>query len=110
MDRIAILSGFIEKNPADLFSCHALALEYIKAGDEKKAIALFEDILRKDATYVGSYYHLGKAYERKGDSPKALGVYQLGMDVALKINDQHARRELMAAFNQLQDEMEDENE
>ena len=35
MDR---LKSFIERNPADAFSRHALAMEYIKIGDDAAAI------------------------------------------------------------------------
>ena len=106
MDRIAILRGFIDKNPNDLFSRHALALEFMKAGEFEHAIESFETLLNLDARYIGSYYHLGKAYESLLDQVKALLVYQTGIEIALKVNDQHARRELMAAYAQLQDEME----
>ncbi len=106
MDRIAILKVFIDKNPNDMFSRHALALEYIKAGEHKISIDIFEHLLEIDSNYIGSYYHLGKAYECVSDQVKALLVYQTGIDVAMKLNDQHAKRELMAAYAQLQDEME----
>jgi len=51
-------------NPADNFLQHALALEYIKLGDDKQARNLFEDILNRDPAYIGSYYHLAKLLER----------------------------------------------
>lgn len=107
MDRIAVLSGFIEKNPLDMFSRHALALEYIKLGEISKAINTFEELLTVNPEYVGSYYHLGKCYTQQGDSHKALQVYASGIQIASKVNDQHARRELMSAHDLLLDEMED---
>ena len=37
----------------------------------------------------------------------ALVTYQKGIEVAAALGDQHALRELKAAFNQLRDELED---
>ena len=42
MDRIAKLKELLETNPRDSFLQHALALEYIKLGDDDTAKKLFE--------------------------------------------------------------------
>ena len=107
MDRIAFLLDFIEKNPGDLFSRHALAMEMIKVGNYHEAKLILEQILISNHQYIGSYYHLGKVDEQLGYTQEALGTYQNGIDVASEINDQHALRELKAALNQLRDELED---
>ncbi len=66
----------------DSFLQHALALEYIKIGHEDEARSLFNEILKREPTYLGSYYHLGKLLERIGDAEKAMSVYKKGMEVA----------------------------
>ena len=106
MDRIAFLQDFIKANPHDLFSRHALAMELIKNGEDAKAREILEEILLIDPTYVGSYYHLGKLMERLEVFPDAIKIYQQGMAEAEKQKDHHALRELKAALNQLQDELE----
>ena len=106
MDRIAFLQDFIKSNPHDLFSRHALAMEWIKNGEDANAKAIFEDILLIDPSYVGSYYHLGKLMERLEAFQDAIKIYQQGMAEAENQKDHHALRELKAAFNQLQDELE----
>lgn len=106
MDRIAFLQDFIKSNPHDLFSRHALAMELIKNGEDAKARGILEEILLIDSSYVGSYYHLGKLMERLEAFQDAIKIYQEGMEEAEKQKDHHALRELKAAFNQLQDEME----
>ena len=60
MDRIEKLKEFLVANPADSFVQHALALEYVKLGDDAGARKLFENILNRDENYIGSYYHLAK--------------------------------------------------
>ena len=37
LDRVEKLKEFLEQNPADSFVQHALALEYMKAGDDAAA-------------------------------------------------------------------------
>ncbi len=64
MNRIEKLQEFLASNPKDNFLRHALALEYIKIGNDDEAKILFENILTEDETYIGSYYHLAKLLER----------------------------------------------
>ena len=101
MDRIEKLKEFLAANPTDNFLQHALALEYIKLGNDPSARALFEEILTRDPGYIGSYYHLGKLLERNGEAGKAIECYEAGMKQAKAANDQHAYNELQAAYEDL---------
>lgn len=101
MDRIERILGMIREQPKDSFLRHALALEYIKIGDDAQAEALFTDLLNDDPAYVGSYYHLAKLYERKGEIDKATSCYEKGMQMALSQNDRHAYNELRSALEEL---------
>jgi Tfp pilus assembly protein PilF len=104
MERIDKLLVFLKDSPADSFLQHALALEYIKEGDDEKAQQLFEEILQREPGYTGSYYHLAKLMERKGDYTTALEWYKKGMDVTSKTGDKKAYNELRAAFDEINDE------
>lgn len=101
MDRIARLKEFLNTNPNDNFVQHALALEYVKVGDEATAKALFESILKKDENYIGSYYHLAKLQERVGDVSSAIQTYEKGMQKAKEAGDRHAYNELRSAYEDL---------
>ena len=101
MDRIGKIQNMLEENPADSFLQHALALEYIKAGNDAEARKLFENILQREPGYVGSYYHLAKLLERQGDEDAAISVYKKGMDAAQLAGDQHAFNELRSALEEL---------
>ena len=105
MDRIHKLKEYLEKSGKDSFLQHALALEYIKVGNEEEARKLFNEILKREPTYLGSYYHLGKLLERIGDPEKAMRVYKRGMEVAEAANDFHAYSELQGAFEDAEDEL-----
>lgn len=95
------MKQFLEANPDDSFIQHALALEFIKAGDDGQAQKLFENILQRDPGYVGSYYHLAKLLERKGDTSSAIKWYELGMVQAKKAGENRAYNELRSAYEEL---------
>ncbi len=100
-ERIEKLLAFLKDSPTDSFLNHALALEYIKAGDDIKARTYFEANLTIDPGYVATYYHLGKLVERAGETVAAIAIYEKGMGVAKTAKDQHTYNELQAAYEDL---------
>jgi Tfp pilus assembly protein PilF len=104
MDRIEKLRTFLAEQPGDSFVQHALALEFIKLGDDHQAKLLFENLLQHNPGYVGSYYHLGKVLERLDHRVSAIQVYEAGIAEARKVGDRHAQSELQAALDELLDE------
>ena len=104
MNRISKLKELLELNNEDSFLQHALALEYIKEGDDISAKILFENILTQDPNYAGSYYHLGKLLERLNEIPAAINWYEKGMTVCKTVNDRHAYSELQAALEEINDQ------
>lgn len=101
MDRIKKLEEFLQQNPADSFLKHALALEYIKLGNDNEGQKFFEEIVAKDPDYIGTYYHLAKLLERKGDNEGAISIYEKGMQIAKKNGERHAYGELKSAWEEL---------
>lgn len=101
MNRIEKINEFLLENPNDNFLRHALALEYIKLGNDGKAKDLLEAILTESPDYIGSYYHLAKLLEKLTLTAQAIEWYEKGMAAAKKANDQHAYNELQAAYEDL---------
>jgi len=101
MERIEKLKEFLQANPTDSFLQHALALEYIKKGNDEDARRLFEEILNREPGYVGSYYHLAKLLERMEQTDEAIAVYEKGMEESKKAGDNHAFGELRGAYEEL---------
>lgn len=101
MDRIEKLRDFLKEAPNDSFLKHALALELTKRGGADEAQRLFEEILETQPDYVGSYYHLGKLLERKGEIAQAEEIYQKGMAAAKTAGDTQALNELRAAWENI---------
>lgn len=101
MNRIEKLKEFLIVNPADSFVQHALALEYVKLGNDEEARKLFENILNADENYIGSYYHLAKLLERISTNEEAVKWYEKGMLKAKAAGDNHAYSELQSAYEDL---------
>lgn len=106
MDRITRILEMLKQEEHDSFLQHALALEYIKIGKDNEAKKLFDNILNKEPTYIGSYYHLGKLLERIGEPEEAIHTYQKGMELAKAARDSHTYNELKAAYEDVKDELE----
>lgn len=103
MSRIEKLLDYMKTSGKDSFLQHALALEYIEVGDDDEARKLFNEILLREPTYIGSYYHLGKLLERVADFERAIRVYKRGMEEAKKAGDHHSYSELNGALEDLEE-------
>ena len=101
MSRIGKILELLKSSPKDNFLRHALALEYVKAGDDEEAREVFEEILTEFPDYVGSYYHLAKLLERTDEADLAVQWYKKGMEAAKLAGDNHAYGELQSAYEDL---------
>lgn len=80
-------------------------MELVKIGDFESAIVQMEKILSIDEQHLGTYYHLGKTYEKISLFEKALEVYEKGILIAKNLQKHHELRELMGALIFLKDEL-----
>lgn len=101
MERIEKLIAFLAQNPTDAFLKHALALEYIKIGNEKQAEEIFKSMIQNEPQNTGTYYHLAKLLTTEGNKAEALEVYEKGIEICKQVGDQHALRELLNAYEDL---------
>ena len=101
MSRINKILEFLQVTPNDNFLQHALALEYIKEGNDDAAKELFIKVLSQSPDYIGSYYHLAKLLERNNDNQSAIDWYEKGMKAAKQAGDNHSYNELQAAYEDL---------
>jgi Tfp pilus assembly protein PilF len=99
--RISQIIQLLEKTPEDTFLKHALALEYLKLGEEEKARNCFTDLLTKNPDYVGSYYHLALLLDKLGERTEAIRFFEQGMQVAKAKGDTHAFNELRSAYEEM---------
>lgn len=101
MNRIEQIKQMLEKTPGDDFLKHALALEYLKVGEEESAKECFIGLLKNNPQYVGSYYHLALLLDRLGERDEAICYFEQGMKMAKDKGDQHAFNELRSAYEEM---------
>ena len=104
MDRIAHLKVFIEKYPDDMFSRHALAMEYLKVGNEHMAEEVMRSLLQHDPGHTGTYYHLGKLLEKNGRMEEAIACYEEGIRQCANLKAYHDLRELNGALTLIKED------
>lgn len=97
--RLDKLFDFLKADPNDSFLLYAVATEYNVQNDSENALKYYLQLTDKHPDYVGTYYHLGKLYEKLEEKEKAVAVYQTGMQAARKKRDMHALSELQGAYN-----------
>lgn len=100
-DRIEKIKTFLQQSPDDCFLNHALALEYIKLGDDVHAGELFKKNMTFDPAYLATYYHYAKLLERLGDEQRAISIYEQGLEQSKKADDNHTYSELRSAYEEL---------
>lgn len=98
-NRLQKLLEFFKNEPNDPFLKYALATEYLSANDLSSALLYFEDLVINHEEYVGTYYHLGRLYEKLDRKPEAITTYQKGMQIARAARDNHAYSELQTVYN-----------
>lgn len=99
--RLQKLLEFYQNEPNDPFLKYALATEYLSASNYETALKFFEDLKDNHEDYVGTYYHLGKLYEKIDRKEDAIATYQKGMQVARSARDNHAYSELQTVYNSI---------
>lgn len=99
-DRLELLLEYFREDPDDAFTRFAIAQEHLKRGDAEEAAAWYERLVAEAPNYVGTYYHLGKVYERLARRDEAVATYERGIRVAREQRELHALSELQDALMQ----------
>lgn len=97
------LQEFHKEDPQDPFNIYGLAIEYLKT-DTKKTRELFEELLQNNEEYIPTYYHAAALYLAIGDNELAENTYKKGIEMATKLNKNHALNELKRAYQSFLDE------
>lgn len=104
MTRLAQLMKYLGDAPNDPFLIFAIAKEYEGNIEIEKAFEYYQRLVAEHEDYVGTYYHLGKLYEKVDNIQSAITTYKKGMEVAKKLNDKHALGELATAKMNIDDD------
>lgn len=101
MDRVATFRTFITRSPGDPFPRYGLAMELKARGELAEAWTVFAELIEKFPDYVPTYLMAGGTQVALGKKDEAAETYRRGIAVATSRGDQHARRELESALNEI---------
>jgi Tfp pilus assembly protein PilF len=101
MSRLEAIKSLVEQNPADSRIRFMLSMEYISSQRLPEALAELDALLANDPNYVAGWFQAGRCCESSGDTGKARGYYEKGIDAARRNGDNHALSELQAALDLL---------
>lgn len=107
-DRLVQLKEFLKESPQDPFLKYAMATELLKLGNQEEALNGYLDLVTHHADYVGTYYHLGKLYEKLNRPEDARTIYKNGIVITQQKRNMHALNELRGALSLLDGDDEDE--
>jgi len=97
LSRIELLQSFADQEPDNPFNWYALALEFQKDNPEK-TVLLFHDLLKKHPEYLPTYYQAAGFFADRGDINLSRSIYESGIALAKKQNQNNTLRELQNAY------------
>lgn len=99
--RLEQFKEFVELDPSDTFSRYALGMEYMGISEFENAIDQFEHVIRISPDEAPAYFQAGIASAKLDQKDRAKEYLNRGIAVAERIHDRHARDEMQAAIDQL---------
>lgn len=97
MSRLEQIQQMLTEDPNDPFLHYAFALELENAAKLSEAIDKLQTMSIDFPDYLPLYYKLGKCYEVNGQTENAILIYNKGIDLAKRLNDQKTLQELKEA-------------
>lgn len=100
------LLAFYKEDPDDPFNIYALAMEYAKT-DPGKAGQFYNLLLTEHREYLPTYYHAAAFFAMQDEVEHADEIYQKGIELALLQNNNKTYQELLRAYRNFLDEIDD---
>ena len=88
------LEQLLESEPDDVFLQYALAKACISEGDVDGGLSQFQAVIDRHPEYVPAYFQKGQSLAEQGRTEEARGILVSGIQIARKVGDSHAEREM----------------
>jgi tetratricopeptide (TPR) repeat protein len=98
--RTDLLKEYIREDPHDPFLRYALALEYLRSGEDGEALEEFLYVQRQFGDYLPNYYQLGSLLIKMERTVEGLDALKRGLVVAGEQGDMHTASELRALIEE----------
>lgn|SRR5687768_7154795 len=92
---------FVDLDPSDTFSLYALGMEYMGISEFENAIRQFDSVIQISPDQPPAYFQAGIASTKLNQKERARNYLKRGIDAAERVNDRHAKDEMQAALDQL---------
>jgi len=101
MDRMQMLTQFLDLNPGDAFARYGLAMEYSKAGQIEQALEQFGRLLELHPDYANGYFMAAQTLERAGRTAEAKKMLENGIEAAQRTGNKHALQEMAGMLEEI---------
>jgi tetratricopeptide (TPR) repeat protein len=88
------LEQLLESDPDDVFLQYALAKARVSEGNIEAGLAQYESVIDRHPDYVPAYFQKGQTLAERGRTIEAREILARGINVARKVGDAHAEREM----------------
>lgn len=101
--RMEQLMQMLRESPNDSFLLFAIAKAHFNQSEFQEANSYFVQLESKDPNYTGMYLHWGNTQKAEGNLFKAKEIFEKGVMMCNKTGDFHAKAELLAALQDLEE-------
>jgi predicted Zn-dependent protease len=101
MPRRDQLLELLKSDPDDVFLLYALAMACLSDGEIQEGLQLFDRVIERDPNYVAAYFQKGQVLARESTAQEARDVIRRGIEVARRMEDEHAAGEMTAFLETL---------
>lgn len=103
ISRMQRIEEMLAQEPNDPELRYMLAMEHVSAGDDAKAVRVFEQLVTLAADYPPGYHQGARALVRLNRIAEARTLLQRGIPAALNQGNQHAAGEMQELLQSLED-------
>ena len=101
MDKIGMLTGILEMNPADAFARYGLAMAYAAEGKTDEALREFETTTEHNPDYVPAYQMSAQTLVKLGRTEEAKARLEAGLAACKRTGNAHAASEMEAMVEEI---------
>lgn len=98
----AQLEELLKSDPEDVFLLYAHAKACVSEGDVAMGLHQFDEVLKRDAKHVATYFQKGQVLAEQGQTAEAIAVLKQGIQVAREVKNDHAESEMRGFLESLQ--------
>jgi uncharacterized protein HemY len=94
LNKVKQLENLIKENPENALMHYTLGIEYLRIGNNQKAVRVLKNTIELEHDYSAAYRELGKAYVNAKLTKEAINVFHKGIAVAEEKGDIQTAKEM----------------